>query len=170
MPPRGGGGCKPPPYCLSARGGREMSRGKLTETGSRGSELVCKELDSRGYKTVAMPNHNPGFDIDCKSPSGGSFEVEVKCSTSIGTQVPLQVRSHLEAALRLDRFYIFVRGANPETAEAEFYVLTHEEVQGAWALMPKLKPDGQPYVIGSTGYIDWRHINHHRDRWDKLPK
>jgi hypothetical protein len=116
-----------------------------------------------------MPPFNRGFDIQCSSLGSSTFRVEVKCSTSAGTQIPLQVRSHLETPLQPDLFYIFVRMSMCEFRTPEFYVMNHEEVRNAWAKMPKVKPDGRPYFIGLTGYIDWKHIYPYKDRWDKLP-
>ena len=138
-------------------------------TGERGVQHVSDELVARGYRSVIMPPNNRGFDIQCISPNGESFRVEVKCSSSIGTQVPLQVKSHLESSLQRDLFYVIVRVAENATVSPEFYVMTHQEIQAAWDKMPKFKPNGQPYVIGSTGYIDWKHINQHKDKWGKLP-
>ncbi len=139
-------------------------------TGERGAQIVSNELASRGYRSIIMPPNNRGFDIQCVSPNGESFRVEVKCSSSIGTQVPLQVKSHLEAPLQRDLFYVLVRVSENPALAPEFYVMTHKEIQAAWDKMPKFKPNGQPYVIGSTGYIDWKHINRHKDEWEKLPE
>ena len=117
-----------------------------------------------------MSPYNRGFDISCVSPSGRPFKVEVKCSTSIGTQVPLQTKSHLDEPLQSDLFYVFVRPPDDPSGAPEFYIMTHAEIQAAWAKMPRVKPNGMPYVIGATGYIDWKHINEHRDSWHKLPQ
>jgi hypothetical protein len=142
---------------------------KRGETGIRGAQFVADELVSRGYKALIMPPYNRGFDISCVSPKGKPFRVEVKCSTSIGTQVPLQIKSHLEAALQRDLVYVFVRPPEGPSASPEFCVMTHAEIHAAWAKMPRIKPDGTPYVIKGTGYIDWKHINPHRSGWNKLP-
>lgn len=142
-------------------------RGK---TGIRGAELVAQELISRGYGANLMSPYNRGFDISCVSPRGRLFKVEVKCSTSIGTQVPLQTKSHLDAPLQSDLFYVFVRPPGDPSGASEFYVMTHSEIHTAWAKMPRVKPNGRPYVIGATGYIDWKHINAHRGSWNKLPQ
>jgi len=144
------------------------SYAKRGETGISGVQLVANELVSHGYKALVMPPYNRGFDINCVSPQSMPFKVEVKCSTSIGTQVPLQIKSHLEAALQRDLLYVFVRP--PEgPSSAGFFVMTHAEIHAAWAKMPRTKPDGTPYVIKGTGYIDWKHINQHRGSWNKLP-
>jgi hypothetical protein len=73
---------------LKSGGVNHMSR---SETGQRGAQLVADELTARDYRTLIMPPNNRGFDIQCVSPKGESFRVEVKCSSSIGTQVPLQI-------------------------------------------------------------------------------
>jgi len=141
----------------------------LGATGIQGTQLVADELVSRGYKANVMSPYNRGFDISCVSPGGRSFRVEVKCSTSAGTQVPLQTKSHLDASHQSDLFYVFVRPVDASSGVAVFFVMTHSEIQAAWAKMPRMKPDGTPYVIGATGYIDWKHINPHRAGWHKLP-
>src|SRR6266478_1216740 len=123
------------------------SYSRRSETGLTGAELVSKELVSRGYGTVVMPPYNRGFDLNCRSPQGISFKVEVKCSTSVGTQVPLQIKSHLDAPLQKDLLYVFVRPAETSAASTEFFLMTHAEVHAAWAKMPRIKPDGTPYVI-----------------------
>jgi len=143
-----------------------MSR---SATGERGAQLVSDELVARKYRTVIMPTNNRGFDIQCVSPKGESFKVEVKCSSSVGTQVPLQIKSHLESALQPDLIYVLVRVSENPAVSPEFFVMTHEEIQAAWAKMPRFKPNGEPYVIRGTGYIDWKHINQYRDEWEKFP-
>ena len=144
-----------------------MSR---SATGERGAQLVSDELVVRKYRAVIMPPNNRGFDIQCVSPKGASFKVEVKCSSSVGTQVPLQIKSHLESSLQRDLFYVLVRVSESPVIPPEFYIMTHKEIQAAWEKMPKFKPNGEPYVIRGTGYIDWKHINQHRNKWEKLPK
>jgi hypothetical protein len=151
----------------------------LTEIGTQGVQIVAEELIRRGYTVMIMPNHNVGFDIGCAiqpratTPgadtlvaSSTDFEVEVKCSTSMNTHVPMQIKTHLECPLR-HRFYVVLK--NEGTANHEFFIMSHDEIQIAWELMPKVRRDGQPYVIRSTGYIGWQHIQPHQDRWDKLP-
>jgi len=140
------------------------------QTGIRGAQLVAAELTLRGFNANLMSPYNRGFDISCVSPSGRPFKIEVKCSTSIGTQVPLQIKSHLEAPLQSDLFYVFVRPPGNSSGAADFYVMTHSEIHMAWAKMPRVKPDGTPYVIGATGYIDWKHIDAHHSSWHKLPQ
>jgi hypothetical protein len=141
----------------------------LGATGLQGTQLVADELVLRGYKADVMSPYNRGFDVRCVSPSGRLFKVEVKCSTSVGAQVPLQTKSHLDAPVQSDLFYVFVRPPEGRSSAGEFFVMTHSEIHAAWAKMPGVKPDGTPYVIGATGYIDWKHINPHRDGWHKLP-
>src|SRR5215470_12904435 len=94
------------------------------KTGIRGAELVTQELISRGYRATLMAPYNRGFDISCGSPTGRSFKVEVKCSTSTGTQVPLQTKSHLDAPLQSDLFYVFVRLPDDPSGVPEFYIMT----------------------------------------------
>ena len=54
-----------------------MSRAK-TLTGQQGAEAVLGELTNRGDVVKGMPNHNKGFDVDCQSPDGCKFRVEVR--------------------------------------------------------------------------------------------
>ena len=144
-----------------------MSRGV---TGERGAQLTANGLAMRGdHPTFMLPN-NRGSDIQCVCQSGEWFRVELRCDSSIGTQVTLQDKSHLKAPLQRDLFYVLVRVSENPAVTPEFYVMTHKEIQAAWDKMPKFKPNGQPYVIGSTGYIDWKHINQHKDKWEKLPE
>jgi hypothetical protein len=158
-----------------------MNNEKLSsknDIGSTGVQIVAEELVRRGYNPTVMPNHNVGFDITvARTPAGGmpgkenlpsasTFEVEVKSSTSAGTQVPMQIRTHLECSVR-NRVYVIVK--KHLTGKSEFFIMTHEEVQRAWQQMPKTKPNGEPYLIRGTGYIDWRHIQPHQNRWDKFP-
>lgn len=145
-----------------------------SEIGATGVQLVADELLRRGYNPTIMPNHNVGFDLtvigkqqSALSEVGSPFatEVEVKFSTSSGTQVPLQIRTHLECPVR-NRVYVLVRMLHRNTPE--FFIMTHQEIQKAWEQMPKIKPSGEPYVIRGTGYIDWSHIQPHKDCWNKL--
>lgn len=151
----------------------------LSEVGNRGVQIVAGELRQRGYAPTIMPNHNIGFDISCTTPPSATspgaasmgalsadFEVEVKSSTSAGTQVPMQRTTHLECELR-NRFYVIVK--NRKNGKSDFFIMTHEEIQKAWDKMPRIRANGDPYVIRSTGYIDWKHIQPHQNRWDKLP-
>jgi uncharacterized protein DUF3883 len=55
-----------------------------TITGQKGIDAVIHELTHRGHIVKCMPNHNKGFDIDCCSPTGCKFRVEVKTSSSTG--------------------------------------------------------------------------------------
>lgn len=126
-------------------------------------------MSARNYRAAVMPPNNRGFDLRCVFPKGEPFRVEVKCSSSAGTQVPLQIKSHLESPLQRDLFYVLVRVSESPTVAPEFYVMTHEEVQAAWEKMPKFKANGDPYVIRRNGYIDWKYINPHQDKWGKLP-
>ena len=143
---------------------------KRRDTGIRGVQLVADELILQGYNTELMSPYNRGFDIRCGSPTGRRFRVEVKCSTSIGTQVPMQTKSHLEAPLQSDLFYVFVRPPSTSSGAADFYVMTHSEIRTAWAKMPREKADGTPYKIGPRGHLDWKHIIAHRASWQKLPQ
>lgn len=136
-------------------------------TGQTGAEAVLKELASRGHVVRGMPNHNKGFDVDCESPKGCKFLVEVKTSSSKGTQVPIQIH-HVEGPIKPDLFYILVKKLEASPF-VEYYILTHEELRAAWILMPKRKMNEQPYVI-DRAHIDWRLIELQRDRWYKLPK
>jgi hypothetical protein len=143
---------------------------KRRHTGIRGAQLVADELISQRFSAELMSPYNRGFDIRCGSPTNRPFRVEVKCSTSTGTQVPMQTKSHLEAPLQSDLFYVFVRPPSNPSGAADFYVMTHSEIHAAWAKMPREKHDGTPYKIGATGYIDWKHILAHRSSWHKLPQ
>ena len=110
--------------------------------------------------------HNKGFDVDCQSPKGCKFRVEVKTSSS-NTQIPIQLH-HLEGKLNPDLFYVLVKKF--EVAPFfDYYVLTHEELKAAWILMPKQMMNEQPYVI-DRAHIDWRLVELQRSRWYKLPK
>ena len=80
-----------------------MSRAK-TLTGQQGAEAVIAELNKRGHVVKGMPNHNKGFDVDCRSPEGCKFRVEVKTSSS-QTQIPIQLH-HVEDNLNPDMFYV----------------------------------------------------------------
>ena len=145
-----------------------MSREK-TVTGQKGAEAVILELTKRGYVVWGMPNHNKGFDVDCQSPKGCKFRVEVKTSSSKDTQIPIQLH-HVEGDLNPDVFYILVKKL--EVAPFfDYYVLTREELKAAWILMPKQMMNEQPYVItASRAHIDWRLVELQRHRWYKLPK
>lgn len=143
-----------------------MSRTR-TLTGQLGANAVIKELTNRGHVVKGMPNHNKGFDVDCESPRGCKFRVEVKTSSSNNTQVPVQIH-HVEGETKHDVFYILVKKLEPPPF-FEYYVLTHEELKAAWTLMPKQKMNEEPYVI-NRAHIDWRLVELQRDRWYKLPK
>ena len=111
-----------------------MSRAK-TLSGQKGAEAVIVELTKRGYVVRGMPNHNKGFDVDCQSPMGCKFRVEVKTSSSKDTQIPIQL--HLvEGNLNPDVFYVLVKKLDV-TPFFDYYVLTHQELHAAWILMPK---------------------------------
>lgn len=138
------------------------------ETGEAGVQATVVELTNRGYVVKAMPNHNRGFDIDCESPMGRKFKVEVKTSKSKGTQIPIQMH-YLEGASRNDLFFVLIKATANNPQLFEYYILTHEELKAAWTLMPKLKMNGEPYVING-GYIDWSLIKLQLNRWYKLPK
>ena len=84
-----------------------MSRAK-TLTGQEGAEAVVVELTKRGYVVRGMPNYNKGFDVDCQSPKGCKFRVEVKTSSSKDTQIPIQLH-HVEGNLNPDVFYVLVK-------------------------------------------------------------
>ncbi|MCM3869235.1 MAG: hypothetical protein ND895_00885 [Pyrinomonadaceae bacterium] len=140
-----------------------------TATGRDGVKLVCDELTRLGYKCVVMPDNNPGFDIACHSPEGAAFKVEVKYSKAGHADVHLQIRSHLESKLQSDLFYVFLRPMSDVNPWLEFSVMTHGEVQAAWAKQPRVKPDGTPYVINGTGYIEWKHLTEYLNNWNKLP-
>lgn len=138
-------------------------------TGRYGVELVCEELTRLGYECVPMPDNNRGFDIKCVSPQGTTFRVEVKYSKAGHEFVHLQIRTHLECELQSDLTYVFVRPMSDVNPWPEFSVMTHEEVQAAWAKQPRTKQDGTPYVIDGTGYVHWKHLAGHHNKWDKLP-
>ena len=128
-----------------------MSRTK-TLTGQKGAEAVIVELTKRGYAVRGMPNHNKGFDVDCQSPKGCKFRVEVK--TSKNTQIPIQLH-HVEGNLKPDMFFILVKKFDV-TPFFEYYVLTPEELKAAWILMPKQMMNEQPYAsIGLTLIGGW---------------
>jgi hypothetical protein len=136
-------------------------------TGRTGEYLTFRELKWRKYEAEIMPSGNKGYDIQCHSPSGVPFVVEAKTASSNGTQAPLQL-DHLQGELRADRFYVFVKYIDGSVEE--FVVMDNEEVHAAWAIMLlNRKPTGEPYVIDGTGYIDWKHLIPHREKWDKLP-
>jgi hypothetical protein len=144
-----------------------MSQTK-TLTGQKGADAVIVELTKRGYLVKGMPNHNKGFDVDCQSPKGCKFRVEVKTSTS-NTQIPIQLH-HLEGKLDPDLFYVLVKKLEGAPFD-DYYVLGHEELKAAWMLMPKQMMNEQPYVITSSrAHIDWRLVELQRNRWYKLPK
>lgn len=84
-----------------------MSRAR-TLTGQQGAEAVIGELASRGHVVKGMPNHNKGFDVDCQSPKGCKFRVEVKTSSSKNTHIPIQIH-HVEGLLKPDLFFVLVR-------------------------------------------------------------
>jgi hypothetical protein len=140
-----------------------------TATGRDGVQLVCDELARIGYEFVVMSDNNPGFDLTCLSPEGAAFRVEVKYSKAGHEFVHLQIRSHLESQLQPDLFYVFIRPMSDVNPWPEFSVMTHAEVQAAWAKQPRAKPDGTPYVINGTGYIKWKHLAEHCSNWNKLP-
>ncbi len=143
-----------------------MSRAR-TLTGRQGAEAVIAELTNRRHVVKGMPNHNKGFDIDCQSPNGCEFRVEVKTSTSNDTQIPIQLH-HVEGLLKPDLFFVLVK--NFEVAPfSQYYVLTHEELKAAWILMPKQMMNEKPYVI-DRAHIDWSLVKLHQNRWYKLPK
>ncbi len=143
-----------------------MSRAR-TLTGQRGAEAVITQLANRGHVVNGMPNHNKGFDVDCQSPSGCKFRVEVKTSSSNGTQVPIQLH-HVEGLLKPDLFFVLVKALDVAPF-FEYFVLIHEEIKAAWILMPKQKMNEEPYVINGA-HIDWSLVKLQRDRWYKLPK
>ena len=143
-----------------------MSRVK-TLTGQQGAEAVIGELTERGYVVKGMPNHNKGFDVDCQSPNGNKFRVEVKTSSSEKTQMPIQLH-HVEGLLKPDLFFVLVKKLDVAPF-FEYYVLTHEELKAAWILMPKQKMNEEPYVINPP-YIDWSLVKLQQNRWYKLPK
>jgi hypothetical protein len=143
-----------------------MSRAK-TLTGQQGAEAVIVELTQRGHVVKGMPNHNKGFDVDCQSPKGCKFRVEVKTSSSKNTHIPIQLH-HVAGYLKPDLFFVLVKKS--EVAPFfEYYVLTHEELKAAWILMPKQMMNEQPYVI-DRAHIDWRLVELQQNRWYKLPK
>ena len=143
-----------------------MSRAK-TLTGQQGAEAVIREVTKRGHLVKGMPNHNKGFDVDCQSPKGCKFRVEVKTSSSEKTQIPIQL-DHLEGVLNSDLFFVLVKKLEVDPF-FEYYVLTHEELKAAWILMPKQKMNEEPYVINPP-YIDWSLVKLQQNRWYKLPK
>jgi len=114
-----------------------------------------------------MPNHNKGFDLDCQSPNGCKFRVEVKTSSSEKTQIPIQLH-HVEGLLKPDLFFVLVKKLDV-TPFFEYYVLTHDELKAAWILMPKQKLNEEPYVINPP-YIDWSLVKLQQNRWYKLPR
>lgn len=143
-----------------------MSRVR-TLTGQQGAEAVIVELTNRRHAVKGMANQNKGFDIDRQSPNGCKFRVEVKTSSSKGTQIPVQLH-HVEGPLKPDLFYVLVRKFDVSPF-FEYYILTHEELKAAWILMPKQMMNEKPYVI-DRAHIDWRLIELQRNRWYKLPK
>ena len=100
-----------------------MSRAK-TLTGQIGAEAAILEPTKRGYVVSDMPNHNKGFDVDCQSPKGCKFRVEVKTSSSKDTQIPIQLH-HVEGNLNPDRFYVLVKKLD-DAPFFDYYILTHE--------------------------------------------
>ncbi|MGH9970992.1 MAG: hypothetical protein ACREBG_24815 [Pyrinomonadaceae bacterium] len=143
-----------------------MSRAR-TLTGQQGAEAVIVQLTNRGHVVKGMPNHNKGFDVDCQSPNGCQFRVEVKTSSSKNTHIPIQLH-HVEGPLKPDLFFVLVNKL--EVAPFfEYYILTHEELKAAWIPMPKQMMNEKPYVI-DRAHIDWRLIELQRERWYKLPK
>jgi hypothetical protein len=143
-----------------------MSRTK-TLTGQKGADAVIVELTKRGYAVRGMPNHNKGFYVDCQSPKGCKFRVEVKTSSSKNTQIPIQLH-HVEGDQKPDVFYVLVKKLDGAPF-FDYYVLTHEELKAAWILMPKQMMNEQPYVI-DRAHIDWRLVELQKNRWYKLPK
>jgi len=140
--------------------------GSKAGSGRLGEYLTSREMRWRSYEVNIMPVGNKGYDLECVSPGRIPFVVEAKCSTSKGTQAPVQL-DHLQGVSRADRFYVFVK--HIDGALEEFVVMTNEEVQAAWVLMEKRMSTGEPYIING-GYLDWVHLTPHRERWDKLPK
>jgi hypothetical protein len=84
-----------------------MSRTKML-TGQQGAETVIAELTNRRHVVKGMPNHNKGFDIDCQSPNGCKFRVEVKTSSSKDTQIPIQLH-YVEGLLKPELFFVLVK-------------------------------------------------------------
>lgn len=136
------------------------------DTGDRGEEATALQLMQRGYSATPMPRNNRGFDIDCVSPNGDKFRVEVKTTKTKNADVYIQV-SFLNSDLINDLFFIWVAVFSSDEAFREYYILTHEDVKAIWDLMPKVKPNGELY---KPGFLKWKHIRPHHNRWDKLPK
>src|SRR5437867_11815437 len=70
--------------------------------------FVFTVVEDDGVNVTIMPNHNKGFDIDCQSPNGYTFRVEVKTSSSKNTHIPIQLH-HVEGNLKPDLFFVLVK-------------------------------------------------------------
>ena len=98
-----------------------------------------------------------------------NFMVEVKTSSSKDTQVPFQI-SLLNGPLDSELYIVCTKLVPNTDCDFEYYIMTHEDLKMAWDQMPKKDPrTGKPYVIKSTGWIKWVHLELYNDRWEKLP-
>jgi hypothetical protein len=80
---------------------------------------------------------------------------------------PIQL-STLEGPPSKDNFLVVVLVPAIEDDRFRFFILTHEEMQSAWAAVPKTKRSGEPLKPGWEG-IGWSAVKPHENAWHKLP-
>jgi hypothetical protein len=143
-----------------------MVRRKI-DTGDAGELFTAGHLRDRKYSVTLMPRNNKRYDLNCVSPVGSVFMVEVKTSSSKDTQVPFQIRL-LNGPLDPDLYFVCTKLVANTDSEFEYYVMTHSDLKMAWDQMPKINVrTNAPYVMTSTGWIKWEYILSHRESMGK---
>jgi hypothetical protein len=144
---------------------RNQEMMKKKETGDHGENLVVEKLRLLGYTALLKPTNHPVFDIDCGCAGGRRFTVQVKTSTAPGTQAWIGLTA-VDGAIRDDLYFVVLRLWD-HAKQPEFFILTQNELKGAWQKMPITKPNGEQYR--RTGHLAWQHLEPYLDRWDTLP-
>lgn len=127
---------------------------------------VASELSRRQYDAALTLGNTPRTDLICTSPSGRSFRVQVK-ATSTRTAIRIQ-RGFLEGPAQDNLLLVVALVPLEEKSPYEYFVLTHSEVTDAWSARRTAKRDGTPHRPGHDG-LNWGTIAEHRDQWTKLP-
>jgi hypothetical protein len=137
---------------------------KRYKTQWTGQFAVAAELTRRGY-LVAIPLGNlPARDLQCESPSGKSFSVQVK-SLSSKTFFPLQ-KNFLEKEKK-NLYFVFVYIPEKYNQPLEYFILSHKQLLNVWK-KEKKKQIGKPHKEWAEG-VFYKALFDFKNRWEILP-
>lgn len=128
---------------------------------------VASELSRRRYDASLTLGNTPRTDLICTSPSGHSFRVQAK-GTSTPNAVRIQ-RDFLQGPPQKDLILVVVLVPLETELPYQYFLMTHSEVTAAWSAMPKAKRDGTPHKPGHDG-LNWGTVAANLNRWEKLPQ